>query len=189
MFATWGEARSLRPAGRRAAGQRRGRDHRLEWESLEARALMAGTLFPGNPIAVGTPQVFSGVGGTNTAGGALTALNEFEAQIGGVKNTAAAPQSGGFRTITWDGVKLDGTDSGGSPNTTVINLNKTVAIPLNRFQTQGTFFGDVYAVSGDGFTDVNPNVTGLFPAFSPHNTFAHARAGGHARLRGNLHQQ
>jgi hypothetical protein len=171
MFATWGEARLSRPAKRRAA-QRRGCGRRLEWESLEARALLAGTLFPGNPITVGTPQVFSGVGGTNTAGGALTALNAFETAIGEAKNTAAAPQSGGFRTITWDGVKLDGTDSGGSPNTTVINLNKTVAIPLNRFQTQGVFFGDVYAVSGDGFTDVNPNVTGLFPSFSHPNTFA-----------------
>src|SRR5262249_16506127 len=87
-------------------------------------------------------------------------------------NIAPAPQSGGFRTITWDGVKLDGTDFGGGANTTVINLNETVAIPLDRFQTQGTFFGDVYAVSGDGFADVNSNVAGLFPAFSPHNTFA-----------------
>jgi Bacterial Ig-like domain (group 3) len=54
----------------------------------------------------------------------------------------------------------------------VINAGKTVGIPLNRFQGQGTFFEEVYAVSGDGFTDVNPNVTGLFPAFSASNTFA-----------------
>ena len=120
----------------------------------------------------GHSATFSGVGGTNTSGGALTALNAFETAIGGGKNTAAAPQTGGFRTITWDGVKLDGTDFGGGANTTVINLNKTVGIPLNRFQAQGTFFEEVYAVSGDGFTDVNPNVTGLFPAFSPSNTFA-----------------
>ena len=100
-------------------------------------------------------------------------MNAFEAAIGGVKNTAAAPQTGGFRTINWDGVKLDGTDFGGGANTTVINTNKTVGIPLNRFQGQGTFFEEVYAVSGDGFTDVNPNVTAaLFPAFSPTNTFA-----------------
>ena len=45
-------------------------------------------------------------------------------------------------------------------------------IPKNRFIGQGVFFGDPYAVSGDGFTDVNPNVTGLFPAFSSPNTFA-----------------
>src|SRR5205814_1521182 len=111
MFATLGRQRSHRLAGRDAGGSRRGCGRRLEWESLESRALMA-TLFPGNPISVGIPQQFSGVGGTNTSGGALTALNAFEAAIvaatGGTKNTAAAPQSGGFRTITWDGVKLDG---------------------------------------------------------------------------------
>jgi hypothetical protein len=130
------------------------------------------TLIPGNPITIGTPVTFSGVGGTNTAGAAFDALTSFETAIGGSKNTATAPQSGGFRTITWDGVKLDGTDFGGGANTTVINMGKTVGIPLNRFQGQGTFFEQVYAVSGDGFTDVNPNVTGLFPAFSPSNTFA-----------------
>src|SRR5262249_8176679 len=39
-------------------------------------------------------------------------------------------------------------------------------------QGQGVFFGAVYAVSNDGFVDVNPNVSGLFPAFSAPNTFA-----------------
>ena len=126
----------------------------------------------------------------------------------GSKNTAAAPQTGGFRVINWDGVKLDGTDFGGGSNTTVINMGKTVGIPLNRFQVQGTFFEEVYAVSSDGFTDVNPNVTGLFPAFSPSNTFAmfndntidqsfvlpsadwhHASPRRHAGLRRDLHQQ
>jgi hypothetical protein len=171
MFITWGRPRLRRLAEGYAEAPRRGCAQRLEWESLESRALMA-TLFPGNPITVGTPLTFSGVGGTNTSGGAFTALTNFETAIGGVKNTAAAPQTGGFRTITWDGVKLDGTDFGGGANTIVINQNKTVAIPLNRFQTQGTFFGDEYAVSSDGFTDVNSNVTGLFPAFSAPNTFA-----------------
>jgi hypothetical protein len=130
------------------------------------------TLFGGNPISVGIPETFSGVGGTNSSGGALTALEGFKAAIGGMKNVATAPQSGGYRTINWDAVKLDGTDFGGGANTTVINLNQTVAIPLNRFQTQGAFFEEVYAVSGDGFADVNPNVAGLFTAFSPKNTFA-----------------
>jgi hypothetical protein len=165
-----------RPSTRRNAGvKRRACVFRLQCESLEVRALLAGTLFPGNPISaneIQNPAVFSGVGGTNTSGGAFNALSGFEAAIGGAKNTAAAPQAGGFRTITWDAVKLDGTDLGGGANTTVINLNKTVAIPLNRFQAQGTFFEEVYAVSGDGFKDVNPNVSGLFPAFSPSNTFA-----------------
>jgi hypothetical protein len=124
-------------------------------------------LFPGNPLQE-TPQNFSGVGTTAAA----AALNSFEAAIGGTVNKTAAPQTGGFRTITWDGVKLDGTDFGGGANTTVVNLNKTVVIPKNRFIGQGVFFGDPYAVSGDGFVDVGPNVTGLFPAFSTPNTFA-----------------
>src|SRR5207248_3725023 len=81
------------------------------------------------------------------------------------------PQSSGFRAINWDGVKLDGTDFGGS--TTVISQGKTVGIPTNRFQERGVKFGEVYAVSGDGFQSVNPNVTAaLFPAFSPNNIFA-----------------
>jgi hypothetical protein len=171
MFASLGWQWSRGHAGRDATGRRRGCLHRLEWESLELRSLMA-TLIPGNPVTIGTPLTFSGVGGTNTSGGAFTALTNFETAIGGSKNTATAPQTGGFRVINWDGVKLDGTDFGGGSNTTVINTGKTVGIPLNRFQAQGTFFEQVYAVSGDGFTDVNPNVTGLFPAFSPSNTFA-----------------
>ncbi len=67
-------------------------------------------------------------------------------------------------------MKLDGTDFGG--DTTVIDQGKTVGIPLNRFQERGIFFEEVYAVSGDGFADVNPNATGLFNAFSPSNTFS-----------------
>jgi hypothetical protein len=131
-------------------------------------------LLEGNPVVIGSPTTFSGVGGTNTSGGALTALQAFEAAIGGVKNTAASPQTNGFRTITWDGVMLDGTDFGG--DTTVIVPNKVVGIPINRFETLGAIFEEIYAVSGDGFKSVNPNVNTaspeLFPAFSPANTFA-----------------
>src|SRR5258708_2620654 len=132
------------------------------------------SLIEGNPIATPTHQEFSGVGGTNTAGGALTALNAFTAAIGGVKNTAAAPQNGGFRVIAWDGVAVDGTDFGG--NTTVIVPIKIVGIPITRFETQGVFFEEVYAVSADGFKSVNSNVNAanpaLFPSFSPLKTFA-----------------
>src|SRR5437868_14937109 len=65
-------------------------------------------LLPGNPLPGITHVEFSGVGGTNTpGGGAQNALSAFEAAIGGVRNTAAAPQNGGFRTITWDGVAVD----------------------------------------------------------------------------------
>jgi hypothetical protein len=126
-------------------------------------------LAPGNPVTPGTPVQFSGVG----TGGANAAFQAFKTAIGGSDNgNVAAPQTGGFRAINWDGVKLDGTDFGGGPNTTVIANGTDVGIPLNRFQTRGVQFGAVYAVSGDGFASVNPNVAGLFPAFSPHNTFA-----------------
>jgi len=137
-------------------------------------------LTAGNPVSVGTPTQFTGVGGTNvsvTSGSANFALSAFEAAIGGVKNTAASPQNGGFRTITWDGVALDGTDFGG--NTTVIVANKVVGIPINRFEAQGVLFEEIYAVSGpvsgtdqSTFVSVNPNVSTLFPAFSPTKTFA-----------------
>jgi hypothetical protein len=133
-------------------------------------------LSQGDPINAGVPTVFTG-GGTGSATTAGAALANFEAAIGGSKNTAAAPQTGGFRTINWDAVKVDGTDAAAGPNSTVvINQGHTVGIALNRFQGQGTFFGAVYAVSNDGFADTNPNVGGanpvLFPAFSPANTFA-----------------
>jgi hypothetical protein len=144
-------------------------------DTLSQRVVAADAPLGAGTLPAGlTHQEFSGVGGTNTAGGALNALNAFEATIGGVKNTAAAPQTGGFRVITWDGVAVDGTDFGG--NTTVIVPNKVVGIPINRFQTQGSLFETVYAVSADGFKSVNPNVAAaspaLFPSFSPTKTFA-----------------
>ena len=108
--------------------------------------------------------MFSGAGA-----GATAALDAFRTAIGGAKNTAPAPQSGGRREINWDGVKLDGTDVG--PNTTVVDPNKTVIIDIDRFKNQGTLFADPYSVSGDGFASVNPASAGQFPAFSPNNTF------------------
>jgi hypothetical protein len=111
------------------------------------------------------PVVFSGSGTQAT-----NALNDFRAAIGGAKNTAAAPQISGRREISWDGVKLDGTDVG--PNTQVVDANKTVIIGVDRFKGQGTLFEDPYAVSGDGFASVNPGSSGQFAAFSPKNTFA-----------------
>jgi hypothetical protein len=149
------------------------------WASSNSEVIAADPpLTPGNPIPGVTFMQFSGVGGNNTSvTGANAALTAFEAAIGGVKNTAASPQNGGFRVITWDGVKIDGTDFGG--NTTIIVSNKIVGIPINRFETQGTFFEEVYAVSGPAsptdqstFLSVNPSVSNLFRAFSPTNTFA-----------------
>jgi hypothetical protein len=110
------------------------------------------------------PIVFSGSGA-----GATTALDDFRNAIGGVKNSTPTPQAGGRREINWDGVKLDGTDVG--PNTVVVDPNKAVIINVDRFKGQGTIFADPYAVSGDGFTSVNPASTGQFRAFSPNNTF------------------
>jgi len=134
-------------------------------ETLEGRCLLS--LTPGNPVVAGTPTEFSGVGTAN----ALAALQSFQAATGGADNGATpAPQSGGFRTINWDDVKLDGTDFGG--DTTVINAGATVGIPTNRYQERGVSFAQVYAVSGDGFADVNPSAAGLFPAFSANNTFS-----------------
>lgn len=128
------------------------------------------SLTNGDPVPVGPgTQFFGGNQGNSTT--AAQAEANFEAAIGGTKNTAAAPQNGGFRVINWDGVKVDGTDNVAGP-TTVITLGHMVGIPLNRFQGNGVFFGAIYAVSNDGFVDVNPNVTGLFPAFSTPNTFA-----------------
>ncbi len=133
-------------------------------------------LTAGNPVSVGAPTQFSGVGGNNTsvtAGTANAALSAFEAAIGGANNGAnPPPKPNGFRAINWDGVALDGTDFGGS--TTVIVNGKVVGIPLNRFEERGVFFEEIYAVSGPAspadsstFTSVNGNVTNLFRAFPP----------------------
>src|SRR5262249_12275318 len=98
-------------------------------------AVLAAPLSQGNPVTAAPTQTFSGVGGTNTsttAGTTNAALTAFEAASGGVKNTAAAPQTGGFRVITWDGVKTDGTDAAAGANSTVVVDPATVGIPLNR---------------------------------------------------------
>ncbi len=137
-------------------------------------------LSPGDPVPIGPGTPFFG-GDQGNATDAATALGNFEKAIGGSKNTAPSPQNGGFRVITWDGVKLDGTDNAAGPNSTVvIDPGKTVGISLNRFQGQGVFFEAIYAVSKDegsgSFVDVNPSVGApnpiLFPAFSTPNTFA-----------------
>lgn len=152
----------------------------LVFDQSASASVADAPLLPGSGASTST-TAFSGVGGNNTsttAGSANAALSAFESAIGGVNNGGtASPQSGGFRTINWDGVKLDGTDFGGS--STVIDKGHTVGIPLNRFQERGTHFDAVYSVSGpDSATDtstfstVNPTVGNLFSAFSPSNTFA-----------------
>jgi hypothetical protein len=99
------------------------------------------------------PVVFSGSGLDAT-----NAFDSFNAAIG------ADP-----RRIGWDGVRLDGTDA--NPATRIIDLGKTVEIPVDRFRAAGAIFADPYSVSGDGFASVNPGTAGQFPAFSPNNTF------------------
>jgi hypothetical protein len=145
MLRTW--------RGKRATRRRPLRSGLLTIEALEGRVTPA-------------PLVFSGAGNTNAA----TQFADFKTAIGGADNGNNPPQASGFRTINWDGVKLDGTDFGG--NTTVIIPNKTVGIPINRFQQRGEIFAEVYAVSGDGFVSANPGLAGQINAFSPNNTFA-----------------
>jgi hypothetical protein len=116
-------------------------------------------------------SIFSGAG-ANT----INARNDFRTAIGGVNNGAGVPATPdalkgvGRREISWDGVRLDGTDFGG--NSTIIDLGKTVGIPEIRFQNTGNLYSDVFAVSGDGFASVNPSIAGQFNAFSGRNTFA-----------------
>jgi uncharacterized protein (TIGR03118 family) len=152
----------------------------LVFDQSASASVADAPLLPGSG-AMTSVTAFSGVGGNNTsttAGTANAALSAFESAIGGVNNGGtASPQSGGFRTINWDGVKLDGTDFGGS--TTVVDNGHVVGIPLNRFQERGTHFDAIYAVSGPAsatdtstFSTVNPTVGNLFSAFSPSNTFA-----------------
>lgn len=102
--------------------------------------------------------VFSGSGAAATS-----SLDAFKAAI----KTASSKDSS---RISWDGVKLDGTDA--NPNTKIIAANKTVEIPVDRFKNVGVIFADPYTVSGDGFASINPGTAGQFPAFSANNTFA-----------------
>lgn len=118
---------------------------------LSGVALLAGATFAAPTHAV--PIVFSGSGADAT-----TEFNAFRSAVGG-----------GSR-ITWDGVRLDGTDV--NPATRVIDAGKTVAIPIDRFRGAGAIYAAPYAVSGDGFAGVNPGTAGQFPSFSPRNTFA-----------------
>ncbi|HSV15097.1 MAG TPA: hypothetical protein VLI90_12635 [Tepidisphaeraceae bacterium] len=133
-------------------------------EPLEPRWLFAGI---SGDVAAGF-TTFNAVGTANTT----ASIAAFQSAIGGVDNAnVAAEQSNGSRRINWDGVKLDGTDFNGQTQTIV--PNKVVGIPVNRFQTRGALFGEVYAVSGDGFASVNPGVAGQINPFSPKNTFGH----------------
>ncbi|HMB95383.1 MAG TPA: hypothetical protein VKK61_05025 [Tepidisphaeraceae bacterium] len=134
-------------------------------EQLEMRQLLSGTITTTSDAAF---TIFSGVGTTN----ATAARTAFQTAIGGAVNgNTASEQPNGSRDINWDGVLLNGTDFGGLTKTIV--ANKVVGIPIDRFQTRGVQFGDIYAVSGDSFASVNSNTTGLLNPFTPNNIFAH----------------
>ena len=121
---------------------------------------------PVNATAAPAASAFSGAGTTD----ATAAFNAFRTAAGADNGVTATPQSGGRREINWDAVLLNGTDF--NNNTTVIVPNKITGIPINRFQARGVSFGEVLAVSNDGFVSANANVANQFPAFSTTNTFA-----------------
>src|SRR5947209_8520315 len=163
--------RFARPSTLRSRPHRRQRLP-LRLEALEDRCLLAGTLtgvpftaqpiegtsftgqvatvFDTGPLAPTFTIAINWGDGTpadttsGTAGTANAALTAFEPAVGGVKNAATAPQTGGFRTITWDGVKTDGSDTVGGVGSTVVITPKIVGIPLNRFEGSGVYFGAVY---------------------------------------------
>jgi hypothetical protein len=118
------------------------------------------------PLAMGptTPQTF-------TSGGAITAsaaLVNYETAIGGTNNgTKPGDQGGGFRHLNWDTVKVDGSEPG-----SVVITPHVVEVPATRMSAYGIEFEAALAVANDGFVSVNPNATGLFPAFSAPNVAA-----------------
>ena len=132
-------------------------------------ALAACAAFARAPVALAGPTTFSGVGGTNTSGAALSALNAFEAAIGGANNGAGGPRLGGFRTINWDGVP----EAFAEPNQLPGNF-------YNAESTRGLVLatpGSSVAVSGSvapylGFGEINATYPSDFPAFSPARVFS-----------------
>src|SRR4051812_42231117 len=100
-----------RRIGRAGLSRAARRAYRPRSEELEDRALMA--LSPGNPPVLMPLTTFSGVGNP-----AQREIDRFKAATAG---------TGGTKTITWDGVSLNGTTAPDTPpNITVINRNNTV---------------------------------------------------------------
>jgi hypothetical protein len=132
-------------------------------------ALAACAVFAHAPVALASSTTFSGVGGTNTSGGALSALSAFEAAIGGANNGAGGPQPGGFRTVNWDGVPDGFADPNQLPGS-FYNANSTRGLVL-------ATPGSGVEVSGGaapylGFGDINATYPSDFPAFSPTRVFS-----------------
>jgi hypothetical protein len=107
--------------------------------------------------------VFSGVGGTNTAGGAHNAMSAFEAAIGGIDNGSSPPRSGGHRSVNWDGIPSALADPSFLPGG-FYNAGSTRGLDL---ATPGAGL-EVSA----GFGAVNATYPTDFPAFSPSRVFS-----------------
>ena len=105
---------------------------------------------PLSPV-LGASQTFSGTGTV----GVTSAEAAMEAAIGGVKNTAQSEQTGGYRMLTWDGIKTDGSDTLGAAS---IDAH-TVSLSPSRVQPFGLRLNGGVAVSDNGFLSVNPGVT------------------------------
>src|SRR6516165_8608265 len=79
----------------------------MRWSNARVGALAAlavCAVIAHTPVALASPLTFTGVGGTSASGGALNAMNAFDAAIGGTNNGEAGPRLSGFRTANWDGV-------------------------------------------------------------------------------------
>ncbi|HEY7951768.1 MAG TPA: hypothetical protein VID70_02200, partial [Solirubrobacteraceae bacterium] len=80
------------------------------------------------------PTLISGAGSLATS----TSLSVFQAAIGGIDNgTAPGERSGGERHITWDAIKLDGTQ----PESLTISPAHTVTVPIDSQQERGIELG------------------------------------------------
>lgn len=128
------------------------------------------------PVAGVTTFAFTGQGGNNTSvtpGSANAAESAFEAGIGGANNGAAAGEhAGGFRSVNWDGVALDGTAFGGTSK--AISSGNVATVPVNGWQPRGLDLESAVAITStsNSFSSVNANAAGLFPAFSPTQDWA-----------------
>jgi len=102
---------------------------------------------------------------TMASGAIEPTVAAFRTQLGDPNNlSAVGEQPNGRREVNWDGVPKEFTNTDAFPNDF---FNTTV--------TRGLFYnrtGHGLEVSGDGFTDVNPDYVGVFNTFSPLKLFS-----------------
>jgi hypothetical protein len=144
----------------------------MRWSNARVGALAAlavCAVIAHTPVALASPLTFTGVGGTSASGGALNAMNAFDAAIGGTNNGEAGPRLSGFRTANWDGVP----EAFAEPNQLPGSF-------YNAASTRGLVVatpGSGVAVSGSsapyiGFGDINASYPSDFPAFSGARVFS-----------------